>query len=168
MKKSLFILALVISLNSYAQEFDLATYRSFEVGETVPGFELPGVDGESVSIANTDSKLIVLDFWASWCTPCLEAVDKTLKPIYASYDRRDVEIIGISNDRREDKWRAAIDKWELEWKNVWDSDQALVKGYNVPGIPTYFLVDGSGKVLASNVYSRNLKSEIRKALRNLN
>ncbi len=158
-KTYIFSLLLVGALSAYAQ--------SLQVGDKIPEFELLGIDGELVSVDKIDSKVIILDFWASWCGPCYKSVKSTLKPLYDSYSRADVEIIGISNDLHESKWRAAIDKWGLNWKNVWDEDKSLVRSYRVPAIPTYFIVDGDGIILASNVYSSQLKSEVRKALKSM-
>lgn len=154
-----FTITLFLSLfTSYAQELN--------IGDQAPEFELPGADGEMVSLYNIKSKVIILDFWASWCAPCLKAVKTTLKPLYDAYDRSEVEIIGISNDINEDKWRGAINKWGLTWKNVWDPDQSLAGSYQVVAIPTYFIIDTNGKVLASNVNSSQLKGEVIKALNN--
>lgn len=154
------VIFLIIGTYSFGQ--------GLQIGDMAPPFELTDVNGDLVSVGNIDSKVIILDFWASWCKPCLKSVKTTLKPLYDSYDRTDLEIIGISNDRKEAPWRAAVEKWELDWKNVWDEDRSLVRNYQVPAIPTYFIVDGTGKLLAANVYSSQLKTEVKKALKNTN
>ncbi len=157
---------LMITLISF---LSISTFgQKLAVGDVAPSFNLPGIDGQPVSIENIESKVIIIDFWASWCTPCLKSVKTTLKPLYDSYDRSEVEIIGISNDIQESKWRAAVNKWGLQWKNVWDADRSLVRSYDVPAIPTYFIVDSTGKMLAANVYSNDLRSEVKKALKQIN
>ena len=138
-----------------------------KVGDMAPYFEKEGYAGQIVSLENTEAKVIILDFWASWCRPCIASVDKYLKPLYEKYDRSEVEIIGISNDRKETSWTNAIKSWDLTWPNNWDDDTRLVRAYGVLAIPTYFILDRDGKVLASNVYSRELKPAVATALKNL-
>ena len=137
----------------------------FAKGETVSDFELTGYDGSIVSIASTESKVIILDFWASWCGPCVKSIKTTLKPIYKEFDRNELDIIGISNDQVESKWRKAIETWKLPWKNVWDADKNLVRTYQVKGIPTYVVIDQNGKVFANGIPSWELKNEVKKALK---
>ena len=93
-------------------------------------------------------------------------MDHTIIPLYNEYDRTEVNIIGISNDIKEEKWRAAIKKYNIPWANVWDEDRSLVRVYQVPAIPTYFLVNQKGIIIASNVYANQLKSAVKKALKN--
>ena len=87
-------------------------------------------------------------------------------PVENKYDRTEVNVIGISNDIKEEKWRAAIERYKIPWVNVWDEDRKLVRAYQVPAIPTYFLVNQKGIIIASNVYANQLKSAVKKALKN--
>jgi peroxiredoxin len=160
MKKYLVALTLIFCFSVNAQ-------TSLEVGDQSPEFEATTSDGKLVSIESMDSKIIILDFWASWCGPCIKTLKTTLKPVYEYFDRSEVGIIGISNDLKEEKWRNALAKYEMNWPNIWDEDKSLVRLYEVKGIPTYIIVDSNGLVLASNIYSRNLKSEIKKALKKI-
>jgi peroxiredoxin len=157
--KAIYVAVFLVMLSS------TSSAQALMAGDQAPTIELIGHDGQLVTIASTESKLIILDFWASWCRPCLKSVETTLKPLYDSYDRADLEIIGISNDLDETKWRKAIGKWGLDWKNVWDEDKSLVRNYKVPAIPTYFIVNRSGEILAANVYSNDLKSTVRKLMK---
>jgi peroxiredoxin len=155
----MFISWIFISSNVLAQ---------IPAGQVAPKFIQTGYDGKLVSIGEVKSKIILIDFWASWCAPCIKSTKTVLIPLYNSYDRVDVDIIGISNDRTEEKWRAAIHKYQMTWSNIWDADKSLVRAYGVPFIPTYFILDNQGIILKSNVYSNDLKHEVKKALELVN
>ena len=133
-----------------------------------PNFDLMSYDGLRVQLETGQSKITIVNFWASWCGPCIKSLDHTIIPLYNEYDRTEVNIIGISNDIKEEKWRTAIERYKIPWVNVWDEDRKLVRAYEVPAIPTYFLVNQAGVIVASNVYANQLKNAVKKALKDLN
>ncbi len=133
----------------------------------MPNIVKSGYGDQFIDLSKINSKIIVLDFWASWCGPCLKSVKSTLKPIYDDYDRTEVEIIGISNDKSGQKWQEAIEKWGMQWPNIWDEDRSIIRTYGVTMIPTYFILDGSGNLIDGYVYSRELPKKIKQALRSL-
>jgi alkyl hydroperoxide reductase subunit AhpC len=85
--------------------------------------------------------------------------------MYESYDRSQVDVIGISNDRQKSKWEKAIKSWDIPWSNILDDDQSLVRSFDVPAIPTYFIVDNTGTILASNVFSSDLPKTVKRLLK---
>ena len=138
---------------------------SIKEGDIIPAINKLSHDGQQINLSKIESKLIIVDFWASWCGPCIKSYKTTLKPLYERYDRSQVEVIGISNDKKHAAWTAAIEKWKMPWPNVWDDDQSLVRAFDVPALPTYFVIDNTGKVLATNVFSSELDRTVERLLK---
>ena len=132
----------------------------------VPNFNRISYDGSRVQLKTSKSRVTIVNFWASWCGPCLKSLDHTIIPLYDQYDRSELNVIGISNDLEEEKWRKTIEKYNIPWVNIWDEDRSLVKAFQVPAIPTYFLVNQEGIIINSNVDAKKLKTVVRKALKN--
>ena len=132
----------------------------------VPNFNRISHDGSSVQLKSNKSRVTIVSFWASWCSPCLKSLGHTIIPLYDQYDRSELNVIGISNDLEEEKWRKTIEKYNIPWVNIWDEDRSLVKAFQVPAIPTYFLVNQEGIIINSNVDAKKLKTVVRKALKN--
>tara|TARA_X000001036_G_C20645616_1_gene792857 strand:- start:992 stop:1444 length:453 start_codon:yes stop_codon:yes gene_type:complete len=141
-------------------------YAQLRKNTKAPNFDLTSFNGLKVQLETSQSKVTIINFWASWCGPCIKSLDRTIIPLYNKYNRLEVNIIGISNDLKEEKWRAAIEKYNIPWVNIWDEDRSLVRAYQVPAIPTYFLVNQKGIIIDSNVYANQLKSAVKKALKN--
>lgn len=111
------------------------------------------------------SKYILLDFWASWCGPCISSFTK-LKEIYNKYDRDSFEIIGVSIDTNRDAWLTAVTKQELPWiqmatLSVSVNDDVQEK-YAFKGIPHTVLLDDRGNIIATNVSINSISKLITK------
>jgi peroxiredoxin len=136
--------------------------RGVNVGGTAPDFKLPAPDGAELSLASLRGKYVILDFWASWCGPCLAEVPN-VKAIYDRHHASGLEILGVSLDDKRDKWLDAIAKHGLNWLHVsslagWNCPVA--KLYNVTGIPKMFLLDKDGRVLATDLRGEELASRV--------
>lgn len=163
-KLPLLLIAVQVATLAYGQQ----PKSPLKAGDMIPEIEGVYFNDQNFDLAQMNSKVIILDFWASWCGPCVKSVKTTLKPLYEEYSRDDFEVIGISNDRKKSSWEKAINSWQLPWPNVWDDDQSMVRSYSVPAIPTYFIVDNTGKILASNVFSSDLKKTVKQLLKENN
>lgn len=105
-------------------------------------------------------KYILLDFWASWCGPCIEEF-KTLREVYAQYKKSaPFEIVSISTDKSEGAWKKALQNQQLPWVQLHDlpEDQAVAsKRFAVTTLPTTFLIDPEGKIIKKNIRGNDLK-----------
>ena len=119
----------------------------------------PDVNGKPVSLSsvvqNPDNRYVLIDFWATWCSPCVASVP-LLKELYAKYHAKGFEIYSVSEDGDEKNWKSFVSKNQMTWINVKD-DQPGRKGskawfdYALHGIPTFLLVDTqSGEIIARN------------------
>lgn len=129
--------------------------RNTATGKPVIGFRQTGHDGQMVDIAALKGKVILIDFWGSWCVPCRMSHPK-LKELYEEFNARGFEIVGISNEMpgvskpkelQDSLWRKAIREDGITWKNVLYDPAItdLVKLYDINGYPTKFLIDQQGK-----------------------
>jgi len=133
--------------------------RALLPGKPAPDFTLLKRDSTSFTLSSTRGKYIMLDFWASWCKPCREAIPHW-KEVYAKYKDKGFEIISISDDSRKADWIKAMDQEKMPWTQV--VDEFPVKNmparvgtlYQTHFIPFYVLLDKEGKIL---VYSGNEK-----------
>jgi len=120
-------------------------------GQQAPNFTQPDVNGKMVSLADFKGKYVLVDFWASWCTPCLSELDE-LKSVYAKYKDKNFTILSVSLDKDKEKWLGSIAHEQLPWTQLSDlkaDKNEAAQIYKVLGIPANFLVDPSGKIIGS-------------------
>ena len=144
------------------QEIERASH--FSVGGTPEDFTLPDPEGKNISLSSLRGHYVIIDFWASWCGPCL-AEAPNVKAIYEKHHKDGLEILGVSLDEEKsrDKWVEAIKKNGLNWHQVsslkgWDCPVA--KSFNVTGIPRMFILDPEGKIIAQDLRGEDLAAKI--------
>lgn len=128
---------------------ELKYYYGSRVGVSAPDFSLIDENGEILELSSLKGKYVLLDFWASWCVPCIEDFPQ-LKEIYKNYSA-DLEIVGISRDENSEQWKNAIQKYDLSrWKQLSlkdNHDTQLIKHYFVSAIPVKVLIAPNGKII---------------------
>jgi peroxiredoxin len=157
-----FILSLILLTG-----FGMSGFSQPRTGQQAPELTLPDVNGDSIHLSGLQGKVVLIDFWASWCTPCRKN-NPHLVALYKKYHEKGLEILGVSLDDKHENWTDAIQHDKLGWIQVndnkgWDAKSALI--YGVDAIPASFLVDKNGIVQKTNPEGWELESEIRHLLK---
>lgn len=127
-----------------------------------PEFTVPDREGKPLKLSALKGKVVLVDFWASWCGPCRKENPNLVKA-YAKYHDKGFEIVGISLDDKKENWLKAIETDKLVWLHAsdlkgWKSD--LAAEYGIRSIPTSFLVDASGKIIAKDLRGDQLDKKL--------
>ena len=113
------------------------------IGKPAPDFQVTDLKGEPLSLEKYRGQVVLLDFWATWCGPCIVEMPK-IKKTYEQYKEQQFQIIGISLDRSKEPLEAYVEKEKLGWVHYWDESREIRTLYGVWGIPSAFLIDGEG------------------------
>ena len=139
------------------------------IGKTAPDFTQPDTLNHTVSLKDFRGKYVLVDFWASWCTPCREENPNVVKA-YNDYKDKNFTVLSISMDDDKSKWLQAIHKDGMPWSHASDlkgfDSNAAAKQYNIESIPSNILIDPSGKILAKNLRGEALESKLAEVLKN--
>ncbi len=137
------------------------------VGQKAPDFTLNDPEDKPVSLSSKiGSKLLLIDFWASWCGPCRRENPNVVK-VYNEFHKKGLDIIGVSLDQRKDDWVKAISDDKLVWTHVSDLqywNNAAARLYAVNSIPANFLLDEKGTIIAKNLREDALYNKVRETL----
>ncbi len=126
--------------------------KTIVVGDSAPIIALNDANGKPVSLADLKGKIVLIDFWASWCEPC-RAEGPNLKEQYKLYKDKGFEILSVSIDTDRKSWLKAISDDGLTWLQVSDLKgyrSETVQSYGIGGVPSFFLVDRTGKIIANS------------------
>lgn len=156
------------SSNGEIAQMDYELKRS---GTSTPGFEAPDLvgmtpDSQSYSLSKMRGKLVLIDFWASWCGPCRRE-NPNVVANYNKYKDKGFDILGVSLDKEPNAWKKAIKDDGLPWHHIsdlkgWQSSHAAL--YSVTSIPQTVLVDKDGKILARNIRGEQLGQKLKEIL----
>lgn len=136
-----------------------------EVGQKAPEIELTDINGKTIKLSSLKGKVVLIDFWASWCGPCRKENPYTVE-IYNTYKDKGFTVFSVSIDQNKDKWLKAVEKDELIWPyhvidpKGWYGKSATA--YNVEAIPATFLIDRDGTIVATNLRGAELDQFLKK------
>ncbi len=144
----------------------LAKVAKTEIGGQAPDFVQNTPKGYEVSLKSFRGKYVLIDFWASWCSPC-RAENPNLVKAYQKFKNKNFTILGISLDNNEDKWNEAIVNDGLSWTHVSDLkgwQNEVAQTYGVSSIPSNFLIDPTGKIVGKNLKGQALEEKLEELL----
>lgn len=136
--------------------------RSLMVGAEAPDFTQNTPEGTPLKLSDLRGKVVLLDFWASWCGPCRKENPHVVS-LYNKYKEKGFDVLGVSLDNSKSRWEGAIEKDGLTWNHVsdlkgWSSEPAAM--YSVRSIPTTFLLNEKGEIIARNLRGEALTNKL--------
>jgi thiol-disulfide isomerase/thioredoxin len=150
-------------LLTYVREREAAQAlkESMKIGNVPNNFVYPTPDGEMVALADYKGKIVVVDFWASWCGSCRQEIPH-LKEVYEKYHKVGVEILSVSIDKDEKKWKEALAVEKMPWTQVLAANggKELMKNYQFRGIPFIIILDKEGKIAAKQLRGKDINTKL--------
>ena len=144
---------------------------NYTLGRDAFDFSFKDEDWNTVRLSDFRGKLVLVDFWASWCGPCRREM-VNLRSIYKELGGEDVEFISVSLDSKEENWRKALAEEQLPWVTLWDEEgfvagndpNMIQRAYGFYSIPFIVLIDRDGKVIGRDLRGEQIKEAITSAL----
>lgn len=145
-----------------------------DIGNKAPEIRLPSPQGDTIALSSLKGKVVLIDFWASWCAPCVNEQPE-LGKLYKEYKDasfsigKGFEIYGVSLDSKKANWEGMISKAGINWIQVsdlkfWSSPVARL--YNIEELPFNLLIDGNGIIFAKNLHGEELEKVLAGHLKN--
>jgi thiol-disulfide isomerase/thioredoxin len=156
-------------MSKYTIEIDtkFKNEASLMIGGVAPEIKMNNPDGKSLALSSLKGKVVLIDFWASWCGPCRRENPNVVK-LYEKYKDQGFEIFGVSLDNDAARWKGAIQSDGLTWMHVSDLlgwQNKAAKQYQVHSIPATFLLDKQGKIIAKGLRGADLEAAVAEALK---
>jgi thiol-disulfide isomerase/thioredoxin len=165
-KSSILFLVLIAAFACFALCFRQEAQTSLPPDATAPEIALVSPKGKTLKLSSLRGKMVLVDFWASWCGPCRKESPNVVEA-YHKYHQKEFksgkgfEVFSVSLDRDQKAWTDAIATDKLVWKyHVLDAQGIAAANYQVATIPNAFLLDGNGVVVASGTELRGLNLHI--------
>lgn len=148
------------------KQMEKARSGILEKGKEAPELEMQTPNGGTKALSDLEGKVVLIDFWASWCKPCIKELPE-LKKVYRKYNDQGFEILGVSLDKRKNDWTKAIEKHDMNWVHISDLqfwNSAATEKYKINSIPFTVLVDREGKVIAKGLRAHQLEDKLKEVL----
>lgn len=144
---------------------EVSTAANPLLNKQAPDFILNDAEGKTVKLSDFKGKYVLLDFWASWCAPCRREMP-FLKAAYDKHKSPNFTILSVSIDTDSEKWRKALGDEKMAWSQLLDDNkQQAGTLYNVQFIPMNYLIDPSGKIIATGLYGENVSKQLEQVLK---
>lgn len=153
----------VVKLKELVQE-----QKKTAIGALAPDFTMNDTEGKPVQLSSLKGKIVLVDFWASWCGPCRQENPNVVK-LYQQYHGKGFEILGVSLDKTKEDWLKAIKDDNLTWIHVSDLQfwqNAAARLYGVNAIPQSFLLDKDGKIIGKGLRGEQLAKKLMELFQN--
>ena len=140
--------------------------RTLVVGSKFPDFNEKDVNGKPLSISNYKGKVVLVDFWATWCGPCIGELPNVLAT-YEKHHKNGFEIVGISLDKDQAKLTDFTAEKKMPWQQFFDGkvwENKLAVKYGVNSIPATYLLDGTGTIIGKDLRGEDLEKAVAAAL----
>jgi len=157
------------STDSAAEAETLLISLNLRVGVEFPDFLVKDINGNSLSLDRFKDRIVLIDFWATWCPPCVDEMPTIVKT-YTKYHDRGFEIIGINLDYDENKFLRFMKDNGMTWSQYFDGkggQNKLAQKYSIDSIPATFLVGKDGKIIAKNLRGSALEEAVKEAVAKL-
>jgi thiol-disulfide isomerase/thioredoxin len=134
-------------------EAKIAADSTLMVGAAFPTFAVTGLDGQPLDLASYKGKVVLIDFWATWCGPCVAELPNVIAA-YGKYHAKGFEIVGISLDKDRAVLEAFLKEKHMTWAQYFDGlgwENKVSTKYGIESIPATYLLDGDGKIVAKDL-----------------
>lgn len=149
----------------------IAAQNTLKLNDQAPEIHLKTLQGTDFTLNSLKGKIVLLDFWATWCAPCVEE-QPFLKEIYTENEKAvkvgQFEIVGVSLDKSKENWKKIIDRENINWLQVSDLQfwkSPVAKTYGIEELPYNLILNTSGKIIAINIHGEELKTFITNELK---
>lgn len=151
--------------SQYGKEVDNELHPSSLLGKQAPQIEVADIEGNTMQVNThfTDARYLLVDFWASWCEPCRVEMNN-LKQIYEKYAPKGLKMISITTEKDLNEWKKALTEEQMPWSNYRDINRKMLNAYHVRYIPSIFIINNEGVVLAEKLRGKELADFIRDLL----
>ncbi len=169
--KSLILFVALLFFGSHTSHV-FGQSQGLEIGNKAPEISLPAPNGDTIALSSLKGKLVLIDFWGTWCSPCV-AEQTELAKLYIKFNNsgfingKGFEIYGVSLDIKKSNWENFINAKKISWTQVSDLkfwNSPVAKTYNIQELPYNILIDGKGIILAKNLHGTDLEKGIAKYL----
>jgi thiol-disulfide isomerase/thioredoxin len=140
-----------------------AFQKTLVPGAVLPNFEGKTLDGQPISVLGFRDKYLLVDFWATWCGPCVGELPNVLAA-YEKFHGKGFEVLAVSLDRSEEDLRKFVDEKKLPWAQIYEGAEAIAEKFGIESIPTTFLVDREGKIIARDLRGEDLAKKLEELL----
>ncbi len=143
--------------------------EKFNTENPAPNFTMQSAEGNAISLSQFKGKVVMIDFWATWCPPCVKSIPE-VKNLWKKYKDKGLVILGVSLDKDLQAWQTYIKNNDMNWFQVadgkfWENDAAIL--YGVESIPNVCIIDQKGNIVAKGLNPMGQSEEIEQTLSTL-